>query len=146
VKTILITGVAGFIGSNFAHYISSKYPNYDIVGVDNLSLFSNIENIIKIEESGQLIFFRANIADKSAMEKVYRDYDINFVVNFAAESHNDRAIIDPTKFVHTNVLGTQVLLELSRQYKVKRHIQISTIEVHNKKRIGTYFFNLKKAI
>lgn len=127
---ILITGVAGFIGANFAHYIAEQYPGYSIFGVDKLSDYSNRENIAELEGSGRLVFYHADIADTGRMREIYEVHHPDYVVNFAAESHNDRAIIDPTIFVNSNVLGAQTLLELSRVHGVRRHIHISTIEVY----------------
>lgn len=127
---IIITGVAGFIGSNFAHYIAETYPAYQIAGVDNLSPYSNRANIAALEETGKLKFYEADITDLAAMRALYETHKPDYIVNFAAESHNDRAIINPTVFVTSNVLGAQTLLELSRIFGVKRHLHISTIEVY----------------
>jgi dTDP-glucose 4,6-dehydratase len=138
---ILITGVAGFIGSNFAHYIAERYPAYNITGVDNLSPYSSRANIARLEEAGKIEFRRADIADFAAMQDIYQTFNPDHVVNFAAESHNDRAIIDPSIFVRSNVLGAQTLLELSRTIGVKRHIHISTIEVYGEQSDETPWFD-----
>lgn len=127
---ILITGAAGFIGANFAHYIAEQYPDYDIIGVDKLSDYSNRANISELENSGRMTFYHADITDGGGMREIYLRHRPDYIVNFAAESHNDRAIIDPTVFVNSNVLGAQTLLELSRTLGVRRHIHISTIEVY----------------
>jgi len=127
---ILITGTAGFIGANFAHYIAEQYPDYNIAGVDKLSDYSNRANVSELENSGRMSFYHADIADAARMREIYVQHRPDYVVNFAAESHNDRAIIDPTVFVNSNVLGAQTLLELSRNLGVQRHIHISTIEVY----------------
>lgn len=138
---ILITGVAGFIGSNFAHYIAERHPEYVIIGVDNLSPYSNRANISELEQAGKIKFFAADITDLSAMRAIYEAHELDYVVNFAAESHNDRAIIDPSIFVRSNVLGAQVLLELSRIIGVRRHIHISTIEVYGEQGDTTPYFD-----
>lgn len=138
---IIITGVAGFIGSNFAHYIAENYPGYDIVGVDNLSPYSNRANISALEQTAKLTFYEADITDLAAMKAIYETHEPDYMVNFAAESHNDRAIIDPTVFVRSNVLGAQTLLELSRLRDVKRHIHISTIEVYGEQAHDVPYFD-----
>jgi len=128
---IIITGVAGFIGSNFAHHIAGKYPDYTIIGIDKLSTYSCRENVADLERNGRLIFLQADIAEGEAMADVYHRYKPEAVVNFAAESHNDRGILNPTEFVRSNVLGALNLLELSRTIcGVRRHLQVSTIEVY----------------
>jgi dTDP-glucose 4,6-dehydratase len=138
---ILITGVAGFIGSNFAYTIADRYPEYNLIGVDNLSPYSNRANILPLEDAGKLKFYRADITELSAMRDIYQAQKPDYVVNFAAESHNDRAIIDPGIFVRSNVLGAQVLLELSRIAGVKRHVHISTIEVYGEQGEDVPYFD-----
>lgn len=138
---IIITGVAGFIGSNFAHYIAENYPEYEIAGLDNLSPYSNRANISALEQAGKLKFYEADITDLAAMRSIYETHKPDYIVNFAAESHNDRAIINPTVFVTSNVLGAQTLLELSRILGVKRHIHISTIEVYGEQAEDIPYFD-----
>jgi len=137
---ILITGLAGFIGSNFAHYIAESYPDYRIIGVDKVSPYSNRANVAELEARGKVDFHQADITDWAAMEQIYQKYNPDYIVNFAAESHNDRAIKDPTLFVQSNALGAQVLVELSRRYGMKRHIHISTIEVYGEQAPSVPFF------
>ena len=140
-KTIMITGVAGFIGANYAHFIAKKFPNTQIIGIDNLSQYSCKENIASLEKSGQLSFVEADIAKNTEkIDKIYEKYSPEYVVNFAAESHNDRAILHPTSFVYANALGAQMMLEHSRKHKVKRHIHISTIEVYGEQAPDVPFF------
>lgn len=139
-KTVLITGVAGFIGSNFAYTVHQQYPQWTLVGVDHLSGFSTRTSIAPLEASGGLTFHQADIADGAAMRALYEQYDFDYVVNFAAESHNDRAILDPEPFVRSNVLGAQVLAELSRQFEVEHHVHISTIEVYGEQGPGVVAF------
>jgi dTDP-glucose 4,6-dehydratase len=124
---LLVTGGAGFIGSNFIHYWLAKYPEDEVVNVDLLTYAGNLENLKEIESDPRYSFIQADISDFSAMKNALVGVDT--VVNFAAESHNDRAIEDPGLFVRTNVLGTQVLLEAARINGVKRFHHISTCEV-----------------
>ena len=130
---LLVTGGCGFIGSNFVHYILDNYPEYVLVNVDKLTYAGNPLNLSGIEEKhqGRRYFFeQADIADKQSMEHIFEHYQVDAVLNFAAESHVDRSIDDPDPFLHTNVLGTQVLLECARRQKTSRFVQISTDEVY----------------
>ncbi|MBO7719462.1 MAG: dTDP-glucose 4,6-dehydratase [Methanosphaera sp.] len=120
----MITGGAGFIGSNFVHYIAEKYPDYDITVLDKLTYAGDLENIKSLDVE----FIKGDIADPEAASKAMKDAD--YVVNFAAETHVDKSINDPQSFVKSDVLGTQNLLELVREYDVERYIQISTDEVY----------------
>src|SRR3989338_10915098 len=124
---LLVTGGAGFIGSNFIHYWLKEHPEDEVVNVDKLTYAGNLENLKALENSQHYKFIKADICDIEAMKTAMRGVD--FVVNFAAESHNDRAVLDPGVFVRTNVLGTQILLESARQTGVKRFHHISTCEV-----------------
>lgn len=126
---LLVTGGAGFIGSNFVIYMLHKYSNYQIVNVDALTYAGNPENLAPIQHSPNYRFIRADIADATTMEKLFRE-DVHVVVNFAAESHVDRSIVNPGIFVKTNVLGTQVLLDAAKKYGVAKFVQISTDEVY----------------
>jgi dTDP-glucose 4,6-dehydratase len=120
----MITGGAGFIGSNFVHYIADKYPDYDITVLDKLTYAGDLENIKSLDVE----FIKGDIADPIEAAKAMKDAD--YVVNFAAETHVDKSINDPQSFVKSDVLGTQNLLELVRKYDVERYIQISTDEVY----------------
>jgi dTDP-glucose 4,6-dehydratase len=126
---LLVTGGAGFIGSNFIHYVRREHPDYEIINVDLLTYAGNLDNLVGIEGTPGYRFVHADIADRQAMEPIFRE-GVDVVVNFAAESHVDRSIADPGIFVKSNVLGTQNMLELSRQYKVQKYVQISTDEVY----------------
>lgn len=126
---LLVTGGAGFIGSNFILYMVRKYPHYHIINVDALTYAGNLENLRSVEEHPNYRFIKADIADRAAMEPLYRD-GLDAVLNFAAESHVDRSIMQPDLFVRTNVLGTQTLLDLAKQYHVGKFVQISTDEVY----------------
>jgi len=120
----MITGGAGFIGSNFVHHIAEKYPDYDITVLDKLTYAGDMENIKSLDVE----FIKGDIADPTAASNAMKDAD--YVVNFAAETHVDKSINDPASFVKSDVLGTQNLLELVRKYDVERYIQISTDEVY----------------
>lgn len=129
-KTIIITGGAGFIGSHFIRYIIKKYPNYRVICVDKLTYAGNINFLKKAESEPNFRFVNADICDKNAIFKLFEEEKPNIVVNFAAESHVDRSINDPSAFLQTNVMGTAVLLEFCRKYGMVRFHQISTDEVY----------------
>ncbi|XID91093.1 dTDP-glucose 4,6-dehydratase [Paenibacillaceae bacterium WGS1546] len=126
---LLVTGGAGFIGSNFLHYMRKERADYEFVNVDLLTYAGNRDNLDGMSEPAKYRFVRADITDRQAMEKLFES-GFDAVVNFAAESHVDRSIEDPGVFVRTNVTGTHVLLELARKYEVPRFLQISTDEVY----------------
>lgn len=136
----LITGVAGFIGSNFAHYLAQSHADYHIIGIDKLTPYSRRENIAALEATGQLSFIQCDIAARNSMDAIFAEYKPKYALNFAAESHNDRAIIDPTSFVHSNIVGAHTMLELCRQHHVQRYIHISTIEVYGEQGASIPFF------
>lgn len=127
---IIVTGGAGFIGSNFVLYIADRYPQYEIVNIDALTYAGNLENLQVIEGKQNYSFVKADIADREALEPLFAQGDIEAIVNFAAESHVDRSILQPDIFVRTNILGTQTLLELAKQYNVSKFVQVSTDEVY----------------
>jgi dTDP-glucose 4,6-dehydratase len=125
---LLVTGGAGFIGSNFILYWMENYPEDQIVNLDNLTYAGNLENLKKIEKSPNYKFIRGNICDPNIADRAMEKIDV--VVHFAAESHVDRSILKPSDFVVTNVLGTQVLLDAALEHKIKRFHHISTDEVY----------------
>lgn len=127
---ILVTGGAGFIGSNFIHYIVNQYPDYNIVNLDLLTYAGNLESLKDIEKEPNYRFVRGDIADRPFIMQLFEKERFDMVVNFAAETHVDRSITDPGIFVQTNVMGTQVLLDASKAYGVKRYHQVSTDEVY----------------
>ena len=138
-KTYLVTGGAGFIGSNFVNYMLKKYDDVKIVNVDCLTYAGNLENLKDIENNKNYKFVKANICDKEAIRKVFLEDDIDYVVNFAAESHVDRSIKDPEIFVESNVKGTVNLLNVAKEFwtvgndKYKENckfLQVSTDEVY----------------
>ncbi|KOR76337.1 dTDP-glucose 4,6-dehydratase [Paenibacillus solani] len=126
---LLVTGGAGFIGSNFILYIMQQYPDYQIVNMDSLTYAGNLENLKSVEGNPNYTFVQADIADKQAVDAIFQQ-GVDVVVNFAAESHVDRSILEPEIFVNTNVLGTQVLLDASKNYGVTKFVQVSTDEVY----------------
>ena len=137
-KTYLVTGGAGFIGANFVHYMLNKYEDIKIINVDKLTYAGNLENLKGVENNPNYTFAQADICDKEAIEKIFNNNEIDYVVNFAAESHVDRSIREPEVFVKTNVLGTVNLLNIAKQYwetkngfkEGKKYLQVSTDEVY----------------
>jgi len=125
---ILVTGGCGFIGSNFIRYMISKYP-YHIINLDKLTYAGNLENLKDFENNKRYTFIKGDIAQNSDVEKALQ-YPIDTIINFAAESHVDRSILDPDAFIKTNIYGTFNLLETTRLRNIRRFIQISTDEVY----------------
>jgi len=124
---ILVTGGAGFIGSNFILYWIKNYPTDKIINLDKLTYAGNLENLKSVEKNSNYEFIQGDICDSSIVDKAMNEIDV--VVHFAAESHVDRSILKPADFIKTNVLGTQILLEAALKNKVKRFHHISTDEV-----------------
>lgn len=127
---ILVTGGAGFIGGNFVHYMLNKYPDYQIICLDKLTYAGNMETLAPVMDKPNFTFVKADIADRDAVYGIFEKEKPDIVVNFAAESHVDRSIENPSIFLQTNVMGTQVLLDASRKYGVSRYHQVSTDEVY----------------
>ena len=127
---IIVTGGAGFIGSNFVYYMLEKHPDYKIVCIDLLTYAGNLETLETALKNPNFKFYRADIADREAIYKIFEDEKPDIVVNFAAESHVDRSIEDPSIFLKTNILGTSVLMDACRKYGIKRYHQVSTDEVY----------------
>lgn len=127
---ILVTGGAGFIGGNFVHYMVNKYPEDMIVNLDLLTYAGNLETLKPVEDKPNYKFVKGDIADRPFIMALFEKEQFDVVVNFAAESHVDRSITNPGLFVQTNVMGTQTLLDASRQFGVKRYHQVSTDEVY----------------
>ncbi|MBI5077183.1 dTDP-glucose 4,6-dehydratase [Candidatus Falkowbacteria bacterium] len=124
---MLVTGGAGFIGSNFIRHILTKYPHYSIINLDKLTYAGNLENLKDFEFNPNYKFVKGDILNSELVEHIAQDVDI--IVHFAAETHVDRSVLDPFSFVRTNVLGTHVLLEAARKLGNKRFHHISTDEV-----------------
>ena len=129
-KKMLITGGAGFIGSNFIHYILSKYNDYQVINLDKLTYAANLDNLKDIEDNKNYRFIHGDIADQDFIFKLFENEKFDIVINFAAESHVDNSILNPQIFTITNILGTQVLLDACRKYNIKRFHQVSTDEVY----------------
>ena len=128
---IAVTGGAGFIGSNFIHYLLKNREEYTIVNIDSLTYAGNLDNLASIDpQNKNYSFHKIDITDKEKLEKLFITEKFDFVINFAAESHVDRSITEPEIFIKTNILGTQVLLDLSKKYNVKKYLQVSTDEVY----------------
>ena len=127
-KNLLVTGGAGFIGSNFIRHILGKYPDYHVTNLDKLTYCGNLENLRDVEKHRNYRFVKGDIADKDVVEKLVKGCDS--IINFAAESHVDRSIQDAAEFVRTNVFGTYTLLEAAKKFGVAQYIQISTDEVY----------------
>lgn len=126
---ILVTGGAGFIGSNFIHFMMNKYPTYTIINLDSLTYAGNVENLNKVTNNKKYQFIRGDITDRTLVGSIF-EKGIDVVVNFAAESHVDRSLVEPDIFVNTNIVGTQVLLDYSKKHKVTKYVQVSTDEVY----------------
>jgi dTDP-glucose 4,6-dehydratase len=126
----IVTGGAGFIGGNYIHEHFRKYPEEPIVCVDNLTYAGNMNTLESVRTRENFHFEKADIADAEAMKLIFEKYKPDYVINFAAESHVDRSIDHPGVFLRTNIIGTQVLLDMSRVYGVKRFHQVSTDEVY----------------
>ena len=129
-KKILVTGGAGFIGSNFINYILKSRDDYFIVNLDKLTYAGNLENLKEVESNKNYTFIKGDITNSDLVSYIFEKYKIKYVINFAAESHVDRSISGSEIFFRTNVIGTNVLLEASRRFEVERFLQISTDEVY----------------
>lgn len=128
--TIVVTGGAGFIGSNFIFYMLKKYPKYRIVCVDKLTYAGNLSTLEPVMTNPNFKFVKLDICDRVGVDKLFKEEKPDIVVNFAAESHVDRSIENPEIFLETNVIGTSVLMDISKKYNVKRFHQVSTDEVY----------------
>ena len=136
-KTILITGGAGFIGSNFIHYFIREHPDYRIVNLDKLTYAGNLENLQGVDNNLNYHFVKGDITNKELVEYVFQEFKPEYVVNFAAESHVDRSIKGPEIFIKSNVYGAQILLDVAKEFWLKnnifdsaRFLQISTDEIY----------------
>lgn len=136
-KKVLITGGAGFIGSNFTHYYLEKHPDDQIMVFDRLTYAGNLDNLKDLENNEKYWFLQGDVADTKMVNSLFERERFDIVVNFAAETHVDKSIESPSIFVMTNIVGTQTLLEASRKYKVSRYHQISTDEVYGDLGTGT---------
>jgi dTDP-glucose 4,6-dehydratase len=129
-QKVLVTGGAGFIGGNFVQHMVKKYPNYDIYNLDLLTYAGDLAKHHEIEKEENYFFVKADIADRKAIMSLFDKEKFDYVIHFAAESHVDRSITEPEIFIRTNVLGTQVLLDAAKEYKVSKFVHVSTDEVY----------------
>ncbi|GAB4299183.1 MAG: dTDP-glucose 4,6-dehydratase [Ignavibacteriaceae bacterium] len=129
-KTLLVTGGAGFIGSNFLNYILNKRNDLFIVTLDKLTYAGNLENLVKINDNSNYQFVRGDICNEELVDYLFSKYKFDYLVNFAAESHVDRSILGSASFYQSNVIGTNILLETSKKYGIQKFLQISTDEVY----------------
>lgn len=134
---LLITGGAGFIGSNFIRHILTNYPDYKIINFDKLTYAGNLENLKDIENESNYKFIKGDICDEKAVDKIVSQ-GIDVIVNFAAETHVDRSILGAESFIKTDIFGTYVLLEAAKKHKVSKYIQISTDEVYGSIEKGSF--------
>lgn len=127
---IIVTGGAGFIGSNFVFHMLKKYPDYRIICLDKLTYAGNLSTLTPVMDNPNFRFVKADICDREAVDKLFEEEHPDIVVNFAAESHVDRSIEDPGIFLQTNIIGTSVLMDACRKYGIRRYHQVSTDEVY----------------
>ncbi len=129
-KNLLITGGAGFIGSNFVHLMLEKYDDINVVVYDKLTYAGNPDNLLPVADDSRYNFVQGDICDADTVDAAMQQYDIDTIVNFAAETHVDRSLTEPGGFIQTDVYGTYVLLEAAKKYDIERYHQISTDEVY----------------
>lgn len=128
--TIIVTGGAGFIGSNFIFYMMRKYPDYRIICLDKLTYAGNLSTLAPVMDKPNFRFVKMDICDRKAVYGLFEEEHPNIIVNFAAESHVDRSILNPEIFLETNIIGTSVLMDACRKYGIQRYHQVSTDEVY----------------
>ncbi len=129
-KKILVSGGAGFIGSNFIRHLHHAYSTYQIFNLDLLTYSGNKKNLLDLEGSNRYTFFQGDICDKSLLDNLFAQDNFDVIINFAAESHVDRSLHSSYHFIRTNVVGTHALIEAAKQFKTHRFVQISTDEVY----------------
>ena len=129
-KNILVTGGAGFIGSAFVRYMIERYPHYNLIVFDKLTYAGNLDNLLPVSDEENYRFERGDIADRAAVKRAFEAHNIDTIVNFAAESHVDRSILNADAFVHTDVVGVYILLDEAKQHGVERFLHVSTDEVY----------------
>jgi len=129
-KNLLVTGGAGFIGSNFVHHILETYSDYRVVVFDKLTYAGNLDNLKDVNTDSRFSFVQGDICDAKAVEQAMREHQIDTIINFAADTHVDRSLMEPGTFIQTDVYGTYILLEAAKKFEVERYHQISTDEVY----------------
>jgi dTDP-glucose 4,6-dehydratase len=130
VKNILVTGGAGFIGSNFVHLLLEKYDDLNVVVYDKLTYAGNLDNLAPVADNPRYHFHQGDICDAGEVEKIIQTYNVDAIVNFAAETHVDRSLMEPGSFIQTDVYGTYILLEAAKKHGLERYHQVSTDEVY----------------
>ncbi len=138
-KRILVTGGAGFIGSNFINFLLKERDDVEIINLDKLTYAGNLENLLESESNPRYHFIKGDIVNAELVEYLFQKYSVKYVINFAAESHVDRSILGSREFYVTNVIGTNVLLETARKYSVEKFLQVSTDEVYGSLGSEGYF-------
>lgn len=136
---IIVTGGAGFIGSNFVRHMLHTYPTYKIINLDLLTYAGNKDSLADVMDNPNHIFLEGNITDRQLLDQLIQDHDVDGIINFAAESHVDRSILNPEVFVETNIQGTLALLDAARKHNLKKYVQVSTDEVYGSLGAEGYF-------
>ena len=139
IMNLIVTGGAGFIGSNFVRHMLNTYPDYTIINLDLLTYAGNKESLADLIDNPKHVFVEGNITDRDLLDQLITDYKIDGIINFAAESHVDRSILNPEVFVETNIQGTLALLDAARKHKLKKYVQVSTDEVYGSLGAEGYF-------
>lgn len=136
---IIVTGGAGFIGSNFVRHMLHTYPTYKIINLDLLTYAGNKDSLADVMDNPNHIFVEGNITDRQLLDRLIQEHDVDGIINFAAESHVDRSILNPEVFVETNIQGTLALLDAVRKHNLKKYVQVSTDEVYGSLGAEGYF-------
>ena len=136
---VLVTGGAGFIGSNFVHYMLQNHPDYKVINLDLLTYAGNIHNLDDVMDNPNHVFVQGNITNKELVRHLVKEHGITHFVNFAAESHVDRSILNPEIFVETNIQGTLALLNVAKETNIEKYLQVSTDEVYGSLGAEGYF-------
>lgn len=136
---IIVTGGAGFIGSNFVRHMLHTYPTYKIINLDLLTYAGNKDSLADVMDNPNHVFVEGNITDRQLLDQLIQEHDVDGIINFAAESHVDRSILNPEVFVETNIQGTLTLLNAARKHNLKKYVQVSTDEVYGSLGAEGYF-------
>lgn len=139
IMNLIVTGGAGFIGSNFVRHMLNTYPDYTIINLDLLTYAGNKESLADLIDNPKHVFVEGNITDRDLLDQLITDYKVDGIINFAAESHVDRSILNPEVFVETNIQGTLALLDAARKHKLNKYVQVSTDEVYGSLGAEGYF-------
>lgn len=139
IMNIIVTGGAGFIGSNFVRHMLHTYPTYKIINLDLLTYAGNKDSLADVMDNPNHIFVEGNITDRQLLDRLIQEHNVEGIINFAAESHVDRSILNPEVFVETNIQGTLALLDAARKHNLKKYVQVSTDEVYGSLGAEGYF-------